>query len=185
MYQRIFGYRTPTGHTYCWLRLLRGQAGAIAVLGEIPGNPGASVTNSCWQAALALASVYKQDLPSLTLIEHYPPDQRPPVGYYDWISFSQPGLPDWRRVTEQELRKLGIELAPIPFWRQEALSQICRVGEREGRVTWQRNGWKAECEGEESAFEAKDLAQAWTLRRLAALAAEWDEPPSWLRNVRR
>jgi hypothetical protein len=102
--------------TVCRLRLYQARgAPPTAMVTELPGNPGPSITNAAehiWKALAAALST-----PSFVMVEHYaretyPGPAREGLPTFDVVTVVD-GLPHWRRLTEAERRTLIGQVTPL------------------------------------------------------------------------
>jgi hypothetical protein len=209
VYERILPYYgSLRQRSLCWLRLFPSSGGTVVIFSEIPGNPGASVTNAIEYAALTVVEAYAIAPNKLTVFEHYPlDDEGSGPGVYDmvhlnWLptsrGFHVVGDPEWSPVERIEVESLvNHDLTPRAFWQRLAIPAshgrpsierwVCEVGKRRGdawhpttHATWLGNVLDyRRGEWDEGGFQSRTEAQTWVLNLLAHLAGEFDEvPPS-------
>lgn len=201
MYECVLAYYYHLQRSLCWLRLFDSPVGTVAILSEVPGNPGPEVRASVEEAARVLVERFALDPQALTIVEQtLPPADGTGKSEFHLV------LLHWEKgargivalaPSRQHVDQLAVEtvvlgkVATLPFWRRsdDRRSMICAVGARRGAV-WRSaplSAWSAMVTDErgdqsERGFEYTWEAQAWVLNHLTMLAGEFDELPPWLRH---
>lgn len=205
MYERIFAYydQQERRRSLGWLRLFDSPAGVVAVLSDIPGNPGSAMLTTVSDATATVVEQCHLAVPSLTVVVHlWPTGPGESKEEFRHISFRwekheeqlRPLAPTWRLVNRMAVELLvGEALLNRPFWHrdEEQRAMACVVGERRGAV-WRVTSslaWSAMLgptatapQQVASGFEYSWQAQGWVLNLLALQASEFDALPSWLQK---
>jgi hypothetical protein len=193
-YESIFACRDRRGRRgRYWLRLYPRGGGTVAIVSEVKGNVGPSVTRAAEQIATALVERFSLDPHNLVVIEHYPPDSVKTISdgqdHFTLLTL----LWQTNRYTIQE----RTDLAPrdvsvflgraiphgLTFWQpaERVDSYICRVGERSATVVRTAvRDWHALITRNDKhailrrGFATKNQAMCAALDTLANFAAEYD-----------
>lgn len=184
-----------------WLRLYQPGAGTVAIVSEVKGNIGPSVTRAAERIATALVERFALNPHDLTFIEHYPPDSIKTLSDgQDHFTLTRL-LWQGTRFAAQE----RADLAPrdvaahagqavpqgLSFWQpaERVDSYICRVGERTATVlrTDVRDWHALIARNDRHAilrrgFATKNQAMCAALDTLANFAAEYDLWPVQTRS---
>jgi hypothetical protein len=173
-----------------WLRFYERPERVVAIVGEVVGNLGSSVTQSVTQIGLALVERFELDPTRLIIIDHYPPDTLDRHwGEYNLVLMEWHGnyfaSPRWLHQHTLDVREIVSEpvLVDVPFWQRdrEAELYLCEVGPRRALISPTTTGqWKAVVTRDARTDTARDEfptrleAQSWALDELANAAAEFD-----------
>lgn len=184
-YECIYRFFVTSQATCCYLRFHQDTTGQIvALLGEVPGNPGPSVRSAIESLIAQLGERFALDTTRVRwMIWEATPVQGPQL--------LQIGGQPWSVLPTTEVQ-LGTLRPARPFWRNMAcggdrLRQEAWVGRRRAEV-WQELGlWHALVQGRSAEFTRRSpipcatrtQAQQWALQHLASLAQEFDELPRW------
>ncbi len=200
MYESVFACRDGLRRRgRYWLRLYGQPDNAVAIVSEVRGNLGPSVTRAVSHIALALVRCFELDPHALVFIEHWPCDSFLGEGgkeTFDLVTLrwreSRYGPAEWTSLNCEEVNcRVGTPfLFERPFWRPASRDwYTCTVGAREatvGRVAVEE--WEAVVNensvevSAEHGFPTRNHAMRWALDALANLAAEFDTLPLEMRK---
>lgn len=189
-YDCIFPYYDPQRQRgCCWLRLYQQGERVTAIVSEVVGNPGPTVTEVLPRLGTALIDRFKLSPQRLTLLEHFPPDT---LGLrrseYNQVSMMwlarRFARPQRAPLSPEQVEALTgeIVLPREPFWQAQQSAEwlLCQVGGRRAVVHRVNERWQAFVSRDEQyssahpGFKHRGAAQGWVLAELANLAAEFD-----------
>ena len=200
MYEAVFACRDGLRRRgRYWLRLFEQPEGTAAIVSEVRGNLGPSVTRAVSHIALALVRRFGLDPRTLLFIEHWPRDSSQGEGgreTFDLVTLrwreTHYGPAEWTPLSCDEVaRHVGTTCCfDHPFWQPASRDwYTCTVGARGatvGRVAVEE--WEAVVNDNSAevstgqGFPTRNHAMCWALDTMANLAAEFDTFPLELRK---
>jgi hypothetical protein len=172
-----------------WLRLYRHENEAIAVIAEVAGNTGPSISEAILEIGALLVERFRLNPLRLTLVDYYPPDS---LGghrgefnrvHLTWLE-DRFAHPRWEPIDLKDLQGLvGQPVEDQPFWQplQTRGWYRCQVGTRATLVhPVDVDEWQAIVNRDQATvniqrgFCSQVEAQTWGLDQLSHLAAEYE-----------
>lgn len=126
-----------------WLRLYRlAKNRSVAVLTEVPGNPGTSVTNAASLLRLEVAEAFTINELELDVFIIWPrrQDLGAPIESATYSQAPGPSTPHWRTTSRKRIEALVGPLAPLPKHSVLFREVLARGGRKH---QWGREIWEA------------------------------------------